>query len=155
MASSKPKTSSNSNCLNLSARSAGFFFRPRKRKILLVKKTIQILGNILGAVGILLGVLCLFIGIYALNNSATLRQSPTILSRLTDEEYLFICVFYIFLGGLYLTGSVFEFIHAAIARRTDVGKIKGILLGAFGVAFGAPITGVLTIIDSAIHRPLH
>lgn len=117
-----------------------------------MKKTIKILGIVLGIHSIIGGLLFLFVGIYALLNQEALRQSATFLSRLNDEQYLSLCVFYIILGPIYLSGSVFDFIHSAIVYRDTIGKGVGITLGVVGAIAGAPITGALTIVDSALHR---
>ena len=117
-----------------------------------MKKTIKILGLIFGGVCILGAIICFFIGIYALNNPEQMRSGQTFISRLTDEQYRFVCIFYLALGCEYVTGSIFNFILSANAYNEKFGKGPGITLGVFGIILGAPATGVLTIVDSALHR---
>jgi len=117
-----------------------------------MKKTIKILGLIFGGVCIVGAIICLSIGIYALLNPAQMRSGQTFIARLTDEQYLALCIFYLVAGGEYVTGSIFNFILSANAYNEKLGKGPGITLGVFGIVLGAPATGVLTIVDSAMHR---
>ena len=117
-----------------------------------MKKTIKILGLVFGFVGIVGGILCLFLGIYALNNPDVIKTNAPFLSKFTEEQYVLFCTAYIVIGGNYLSGSVFNFILSANAYNEKLSKGRGITLGVFGAILGARATGVLTIVDSAIHR---
>lgn len=117
-----------------------------------MKKTIKILGLIFGCFCVVSAIICLYIGIYSLLNPAQMRSGQTFISRLSDEQYLVVCIFYLIMGSESATGAIFNFILSANAYNEKLGKGPGITLGVFGIVLGAPATGVLTIVDSAMHR---
>ena len=117
-----------------------------------MKLTIRILGIVLGVLGIITGITCLTVGLIGWFNMETLQANNDVLAKLTTQQYQWFCIAYMVLGAHLLIGTPYNFILSGIAFNPKIGKGVGMTLGIFGIPLGAEVTGVLTLVDSIIHR---